>query len=144
MITRLKREFLMIRKFALSFALLLALTACAAKTESTASTSTTQAQTAGDFTVATAFSPDPPRQGSQTITVMVKDASGALVKGAAVKISTNMPTMSMAGPTLTATDNGDGTYAAQTNLNYATQWKFDIAVSASGKTGIAHVTQDVK
>jgi len=134
----------MIRKFALSFALLLALTACAAKTESTASTSTTQAQTAGDFTVATAFSPDPPRQGSQTITVMVKDASGALVKGAAVKISTNMPTMSMAGPTLTATDNGDGTYAAQTNLNYATQWKFDIAVSASGKTGIAHVTQDVK
>jgi hypothetical protein len=55
-----------------------------------------------------------------------------------------MPAMSMAGPTLTATDNGDGTYAAQTNLNYATKWTFDVSVSAGGKSGTAHVTEDVK
>ena len=50
----------------------------------------------------------------------------------------------MDGPTLTATDNGDGSYAAQTNLNYGTQWTFDVAVSANGKTGAAHITKDVK
>ncbi len=94
--------------------------------------------------MATQFAPDPPKQGPETITVTVKDASGNPVKGATVKIGSKMPSMSMTGPNLTATDNGDGTYAAQTNLNYATQWVFEIAVSAAGKNGTVHVTQDVK
>ena len=134
----------MFRRLLVSLALLATVAACASKSDTSSSTTTTQAQTAGPFSVATQFSPDPPKQGPETITVTVKDASGNAVKGATVKIVTKMPTMSMSGPTLAATDNGDGTYAAQTNLNYETQWVFDISVFAGGKGGVAHVTQDVK
>ena len=134
----------MFRRLLVSLVLVATVTACASKSETSSSTTTTQAQTAGPFSVATQFSTDPPKQGPETITVTVKDASGNPVKGATVKIVTKMPSMSMSGPTLAATDNGDGTYAAQTNLNYATQWTFDVSVSAGGKSGIAHVTQDVK
>lgn len=135
----------MFRRLIVSAALIAALAACSSKSDTSSSTTTTsQAQTAGDFSVATQFSTDPPKQGPQTITITVKDASGNPVKGATVKIGSKMPSMSMPGPNLVATDNGDGTYAAQTNLNYATQWVFDIAVSAGGKNGTAHVTQDVK
>ena len=130
-------------RFLLSVALIASLAACSAKSDTTSSATVT-AQPAGDFSVATQFTPDPPKQGSETITVIVKDAGGNVVKGATVKISSTMPAMSMVGPTLNATDNGDGTYAAQTNLNYATQWVFDIRIASAGKTGTAHVTQDVK
>jgi nitrogen fixation protein FixH len=135
----------MFRRLIVSAALIATLAACSSKSDTSSSTTTTsQAQTAGGFAVATQFSPDPPKQGPQTITVTVKDASGNPVKGASVTIGSKMPTMSMTGPNLNATDNGDGTYAAQTNLNYATQWVFEIAVSAAGKRGTVHVTQDVK
>jgi nitrogen fixation protein FixH len=135
----------MLHRFALSLLLVTALAACSSKSDTaSSSTSTAQAQQAGDFTVTTQFSPEPPKQGPETLTVSVKDASGNPVKGATVKIASNMPSMSMSGPALTATDNGDGTYSAQTNLNYATQWSFDVAVSANGKSGTAHVTADVK
>jgi len=124
-------------------ALVATLAACSAKTE-TATTTMTPGQTAGDFTVATSFSPDPPKQGPETMIVSVKDAAGNPVKGATVKIATTMPAMSMAGPNLTGSDNGDGTYSVQTNLNYATQWAFDVTISANGKSGVLHVTKDVK
>lgn len=135
----------MFRRLFASAALVATLAACSSKGDTSSSTTTaSSAQTAGGFSVATQFSPDPPKQGPETITVTVKDASGNPVKGATVKIGSKMPTMSMDGPNLTATDNGDGTYAAQTNLNYATQWVFDVSVSAAGKNGTVHVTQDVK
>jgi hypothetical protein len=96
------------------------------------------------LTVSTAFDPAPPRQGPETITVTVKDAAGKPVKGAKVKIATSMPAMSMAGPTLTAQDNGDGTYAAQTNLNYATTWSFAVTASAHWKTATSTTKQVIK
>ena len=131
------------RSSVLLVALVATLAACSAKTE-TATTTMTPGQTAGDFTVATSFSPDPPKQGPETMIVSVKDAAGNPVKGATVKIATTMPAMSMAGPNLTGSDNGDGTYSVQTNLNYATQWAFDVTISANGKSGVLHVTKDVK
>jgi len=134
----------MFRRLIVSAALIATLAACSSKSDTSSSTTTTSAQTAGGFSIAMQFSPDPPKQGPQTITVAVKDANGNPVRGATVKIGSKMPTMSMTGPNLTATDNGDGTYAAQTNLNYATQWVFDVAVSAAGKSGTVHVTQEVK
>ena len=135
----------MFRRLMVSTVIIATLAACSSKDETSSSTATTtQAQAAGDFSVATQFSPDPPKKGPETITVTVKDAGGAPVKGASVSIISNMPTMSMAGPTLSATDNGDGTYSTQTNLNYATQWTFDVKISASGKRGTAHIAQDVK
>ena len=96
------------------------------------------------FTVSTAFDPTPPHQGPQTITVTVKDPMGKPVKGAKVKIATNMPLMSMAGPKLTAQDNGDGTYSAQTNLNYATTWTFDVTATAQGKSGTSTTKLEIK
>jgi len=134
----------MFRRLILPILIIATLAACTSKSDTSSSATTTPAQTAGGFSVATQFSPDPPKQGPETITVTVKDASGNPVKGAIVKIASTMPSMSMTGPTLTGTDNGDGTYASQTNLNYATQWVFNIAVSANGKHGTVHVTQDVK
>jgi len=128
----------------LLLALVATLAACSSKNNSSSPMTAGTAQRAGDFTVTTQFSPTPPKQGPETITVSVKDAGAAPVAGATVKIATKMPSMSMRGPTLTAMDNGDGTYSAQTNLNYATQWTFDVAVSANGKNGTAHVTQNVK
>lgn len=106
-------------------------------------TSKTQTSRNG-LTIGTAFSPDPPKQGPQTITVTVKDASGAAVKGARVKISSSMPSMSMAGPSLSAQDNGDGTYTGHVNLNYATRWSFQISAAANNKTVVSEVNQDVK
>ncbi|MDB5073465.1 MAG: YtkA-like [Candidatus Eremiobacteraeota bacterium] len=119
-------------------------TSTTSTTNTTSTTSTTTAQHAGDFTVATQFSPDPPKQGPETITVTVKDAGGNPVKSATVKIVTDMPSMTMSGPTLRASSNGDGTYSAQTNLNYATQWTFDVQIKSGAKTGHAVVKADVK
>jgi nitrogen fixation protein FixH len=130
-------------RFIIALGFAVALAACSSKTDTTSSTTSTATQSNG-FSISTQFAPDPPKQGPETITVTVKDASGNPVEGANVKIVTKMPAMSMDGPTLTATDGGGGAYAAQTNLNYGTQWTFDVAVSAHGNTGTAHLTQDVK
>jgi hypothetical protein len=101
-------------------------------------------KTNAGLTVSTMFDPNPPHKGPETIVVTLKDATGKLVKGAKVKIATNMPTMSMAGPTLTAQDNGDGTYSAQTNLNYATLWTFAVVATANGKSGSAKAQASIK
>jgi len=98
----------------------------------------------GKLTVAAAFDPAPPKQGDETITVTVKDASGKPVKGAIVKVASNMPTMSMTGPTLTAQDSGNGTYVAKAKLNFATQWTFDVTATAGKQTGKTTLAADVK
>lgn len=98
----------------------------------------------GSLAISTAFNPDPPRQGAEALTVAVKDATGAPVKGAAVKITTHMPSMSMSGPAATAADNGDGTYSASLSLQYATTWHFIVTASANGKTTRSEVVEDVK
>lgn len=133
----------MTHRLLIALTLAFTLAACSSKSETTSTTAPT-GQVAGDFTISTQFSPDPPQQGAETITIGLKDASGNPVKGAAVTVATNMPSMSMAGPTLTATDNGDGTYSAQTNLNYATPWTFDIRAKAGAKTGHISAKADVK
>lgn len=101
------------------------------------------ASSQGDFSVTTAFSPDPPKEGLETLTVTLKDPTGAAVKGADVKIATNMPSMSMHGPTVTAIDHGDGTYAAKMGLQYATSWVFTITASSNGKSAKSEVTENV-
>lgn len=97
-----------------------------------------------DIAITTAFTPDPPQKGRETLRVTLKDGSGAPVKGATVKIDTTMPSMSMKGPSVAARDNGDGTYTAQLTLQYATDWQFAVSAKAAGKKGVAQVTADVK
>jgi YtkA-like protein len=114
-------------------ALAVALTSCTKGSDSSIAGSSASG---GDLKVSTVFTPNPPRQGPEAITVTVRDADGNAVRGATITITANMPDMSMKGPKLTAQDNGDGTYSARANLNYATTWMFDVkATSADGKTG---------
>jgi YtkA-like len=101
-------------------------------------------QSSGDYTIGLALRPSPPVQGNTTIVVTVKDASGNAVSGAAVKIATTMPEMSMRGPTLSAQDNADGSYSALTNLNYATKWVFNISVTNDGKRAMGLASVHVK
>lgn len=99
---------------------------------------------AGRLAVTASFNPAPPKQGTETILVTIKGANGKPVKGATVKIGANMPSMSMSGPTLTAHDNGDGTYSAKANINFATKWVFNITASAGGRKGSTRLSADIK
>jgi nitrogen fixation protein FixH len=96
------------------------------------------------LTVSASLKPTPPKQGPAVITVTVKDHAGMPVKGAKVKIASNMPSMSMTGPAVVAHETAPGTYSAKENLNFATMWTFDVTASAAGKSGKAHVTAEVK
>ena len=91
-----------------------------------------------------AFNPNPPRQGTQTLSITLTDAGGAPVKGAEVTVTTRMPAMAMSGPSGTASDNGDGTYTAHLSLQYATRWLFDITASSGGKTTRTEISRDVR
>jgi nitrogen fixation protein FixH len=126
---------------ALSLALLFF--ACTGK--SSTSSTNSQSSSASGPTASIALDPSPPKAGHEKLTVTVKDADGNPVRGATVKIATNMPMMTMKGPDLTAHDKGDGTYVADADLKYATSWTFDATVTtADGKTAIAHLQSDVK
>ncbi len=55
-----------------------------------------------------------------------------------------MPSMSMAGPTFSAIDNGDGTYSATMKLNYATRWRFSVEAMAGAKKATQELSVEVK
>ncbi len=104
----------------------------------------TRSTAAGNLSITTAFAPESLRKGSEMLTVTLKDATGAPVKGAIVKVDTTMPSMSMPGPSVAAHNNGDGSYSARLALQYATRWQFAVSATAAGKTATAHITADVK
>ena len=104
----------------------------------------TPSSSTGDLAMTMAFDPSPPKQGSETITISLKDASGSATKGATVRITTKMPDMGMTGPALSAQDNADGTYSAVANLSYQTKWVFDVTVSFGGKSSSAEFVDNVK
>ena len=135
------------KKISVSVAFAIALSGCGSSGSSSTSSSATTltpASSSGDYSMTMTFDPSPPKQGSETISISVKDASGIAVKGAAVKATTTMPAMSMSGPALVFQDNGDGTYTAVTNMNYQTKWVLDVIATAVGKSGTAEFDQDVK
>jgi len=104
----------------------------------------TLAASTSTLTVVAAFQPNPPKQGIETILVMVKDAAGKPVTGAVGTVGSNMPTMSMSGPTLKARDNGNGTYTAKTNVNFATRWTFNVVATSMAQRAHTQLTADVK
>ena len=121
----------------------LVLAGCSAKTGSPTG-SNAPVSSSGDFSMTLAFDPTPPKQGNETITIALKDSAGNPVKGAVVKIGTTMPQMSMSGPNLTAQDNGDGTYSAVTNMNYATHWVLDVTAVLAAKNAKAEFAMDLR
>ena len=124
-----------------SLALAVALTACTGKSKATDATSNTAAP--ADLSITTLFSPNPPRQGNETITIVLKDANGDPVKDATVSIATKTPAQN--GPTLTPMNQGDGTYVAHANLNEAAVWTFDInATVGDGTSAQIQLKADIK
>ncbi|MFN2461209.1 MAG: FixH family protein [Candidatus Velthaea sp.] len=98
----------------------------------------------GGLRVSATFNPSPARQGSEVITIAVKDAAGKPVKGATVKVASTMPTMSMTGPTVSAPESKTGIYTAKINLNFATTWRFDVTAAGGRKSGTTQLSADVK
>jgi len=94
--------------------------------------------------IAASFSPNPPKQGTETITVQISDGSHKPVNGASVSISTAMPSMSMSGPSAQATSKGNGRYVASVNLAFAARWTFKITAKVDGKVLTRTIAQDVK
>lgn len=91
-----------------------------------------------------AFSPNPPRQGTETVTIALSDGAHRPVNGAHVSIATNMPSMSMSGPTVVAASKGNGRYVASMKIAFATRWAFNVVAKTNGKTVSRTITQDVK
>lgn len=94
--------------------------------------------------MAVTFSPNPPRRGTETVTIVLTDGAHKPVNGAHVSIATNMPTMSMSGPTVVATPKGHGRYVASLNVAFATRWAFTVAAKRNDRTVSRTITQDVK
>ena len=131
------------QKIFILIAALALLVGCSSKT-SPSRDSGAPISSSGEFSMTLAFDPTPPKQGSETITIALKDSAGHPVKGAVVKIGATMPQMSMSGPDLTTQDNGDGTYSALINMNYATRWRLDVTATLGAKNAKAEFTADVK
>lgn len=93
--------------------------------------------TAQALNMSMTFAPNPPRQGTETVTVMLSDGAHKPVSGARVTIATSMPAMSMGGPAVTAAQVRAGVYVAKFTLNFATQWKFEI----TAKSGTRSITR---
>ncbi len=129
------------KSIAFLIATLLVVAGCTSKSQSS---SATTAMGASDLAVSIAFVPDPPQKGLDKLTITIKDSAGNPVAGAAVTLDTSMPTMSMAGPSPVAHDNGDGTYSANLNAQYATTWQFVVSAKSGDKTGRLQVREDVK
>jgi len=131
------------RNVALLGASILLLAGCSGKTGSTGTTGAPVSSN-GDFSMTLSFEPAPPKLGSETLTLTVKDASGKPVTGATVTMGSKMPDMQMSGPSLHLQDNGDGTYSAVANLTYQTKWVFDARAAIQGKSGSAEFVEDLK
>ena len=121
----------------------LILAGCGSRSSSS-SASLSPTSSSGTLVMSLIFDPSPAKQGNETISISLKDASGDPVEGAIVKATTNMPAMSMSGPALAFQDNGDGTYSAVANLNFRTRWVFDVSASSDDKSSKAQFVQDVK
>lgn len=94
--------------------------------------------------MAVTFSPNPPRQGTETVIVTLTDGAHKPITGAHVSIATSMPSMSMTGPTVVAASKGNGRYVASVKIAFATRWAFTATAKSSGKTVSRTLTQDVK
>lgn len=60
--------------------------------------------------------PNPPKGGNNTIVCTLTDAQASVVKHAFISAKTSMPTMSMAGPDLSGTEQGQGNYQLASNF----------------------------
>lgn len=90
------------------------------------------------------FAPNPPRQGTETIVVQLRNGSQKPIDNAKVLIASSMPSMSMTGPSVQAQSEGHGRYVASVKLNCATRWAFTVSAQAKGTSATRTLVEDVK
>ncbi len=92
-------------------------------------------QRAGSLAVGIATTPDPPATGSNALTVVVRDASGSPVRGAAIEAVVFMPAMG-AMPYMesrgTVTERGPGLYRVRYGLSMQGDWDVTLRVTPPG------------
>jgi hypothetical protein len=79
-------------------------------------------QSATGLTVAAQITPRPARVGQATVTLLVTDATGALVNGVRIKLEGNMSHAGMTPEFADAAEFEPGRYRANMNLPMAGDW----------------------
>jgi hypothetical protein len=75
-----------------------------------------------EFTFVHEVTPQPPRTGPVTITITIKDTSGAPVTGSHLKLEGNMSHAGMAPVFAEASETGPGRYRSVMELSMAGDW----------------------
>jgi hypothetical protein len=100
----------------------------------------------GEYKVEAAFDKNPPVTGKNTLTVDVRDKSGAAVSDASVKVEYSMPAMS-GMPAMNykadAAPSG-GKYVAKVDLSMAGPWNVAVKIKRADKTTTVKFTVDVR
>ena len=91
-----------------------------------------------DLTFAHEISPQPPRVGKVTITLNIKDTSGAPVSGARLNLEGNMSHAGMVPVFSDARETGPGRYQSSMELSMAGDWNITVNVTLSDGRKLDH------
>ncbi len=101
---------------------------------------------AGEYDVTVTFDRNPPVEGDNAVSVVVKDASGKAVTDAKMKIEYSMPAMPGMPPMNYKADAAaqGGEYRATLGLSMSGSWNLAVTVMKAGKTATMKFTVDAK
>jgi YtkA-like protein len=91
-----------------------------------------------DLTFAPEISPQPPRVGKVTLTLNIKDASGAPVAGARLNLEGNMSHAGMVPVFAEASEIGPGRYRSVMELSMAGDWNVTVHMTLSDDRKLDH------
>lgn len=101
---------------------------------------------AGEYDVIVTIDRNPPITGDNNVSVVVKDASGSIVKDAQVKVEYSMPAMPGMPPMNYKTEavlKGDD-YKATLGLSMSGSWNISVKIIRAGKTATMKFTVDAR
>lgn len=101
---------------------------------------------AGEYDVLVVIDRNPPTTGDNVVTVTVKDATGAIVKDAQVKVDYSMPAMPGMPAMNYKTDAvaKGNEYQAVMGLSMGGSWNIVVKITKAGKTASMKFTIDAK
>ena len=101
---------------------------------------------AGDLSVVAKIDKNPPINGENNLTLDIKDAGGANVTDAKVKVEYSMPAMPGMPAMNYKTDAKleGGKYKTKLNFSMSGSWNIAVKISRGGKTVQAKFTVDVR
>ncbi len=101
---------------------------------------------AGDYTVVARIDKNPPINGENNLALDIKDAAGANVADAKVKVEYSMPAMP-GMPAMNYKTDAElkgREYKAKLNFSMSGSWNIDVKISRGGKTAQTKFTVDVR